>query len=76
MAELGWGVGVDGVAEAVDDAVVVVPAEGGEVVGLVGSAGGLVGDVVGLEAVAGCASVDGAGVVSGEDVAADAGWDG
>ena len=35
---LGWAVRVDLVAVAVDDDVVVVPAEGGEVVGVVGSA--------------------------------------
>ena len=73
---LGWAGGVDGVAVSVDEVVVVVPAEGGEVVGVVVPRGGVPGDVVGLESVAGLAAVGGAGLVSGEDVASEAGWDG
>ena len=53
--------------------VVVVPAEGCEVVGLMGSALGSGDDVVDLEAVGVGASVDDAAVVSGEDGAPEAG---
>jgi hypothetical protein len=51
------GVGVDGVAVAVDDDVVVEPAQEGEVVGVVRSAVDSSSDVVGLEAVAAGATV-------------------
>lgn len=71
---VGWAVGVDLVAELVDDVVVVVPAEEGEVVGVVGAAGVAGDDVVGLEAVSAGASGDGAdALVAVVDVAAD-GW--
>ena len=60
-SSLGWAVGVDSVSVAVDDHMVVVPTEGGEVVGVVGAASRFWGDVVGLEPVAGLASVGGAG---------------
>ena len=52
--------GVDPVAESVDGDVMVVPAEGDEVVGVVVAAVGALADVVGLEPVAAVASLDGA----------------
>jgi hypothetical protein len=55
-----WGVGVDFVAFAVDDDVVVVPAEGGEVVGVGGAALAPGDDVVRFEAVAAGTAVGGA----------------
>ena len=71
------GLGVDLVAEAVDGDVVVVPAEGDEVVGVVVAAVGTLADVVGLEPVAAVASFDGASVlVPPGDVAADVAGDG
>jgi len=70
------GLGVDLVAEAVDGDVVVVPAEGDEVVGVVVAAVGTLADVVGLEPVAAVA-IDGALVlVSPGDVAVDVAGDG
>jgi hypothetical protein len=69
--------GVDPVAEAVDGDVVVVPAQGGEVVGIVVAAVGTLADVVGLEPVAAVASLDGALVlVPPGHVAADVAGDG
>jgi len=50
--------GVDPVAESVDGDVVVVPAEGDQVVGVVVAAVGSWADVVGLEPVAAVASLD------------------
>lgn len=69
--------GVDLVAVAVDYHMVVVPAQRGEVVGIVGSALGCGGDVVGLEPVAALAAVGGAGtLVPVEDEPFEFGWDG
>lgn len=76
LSALGWCVGVDLVAVAVDDHVVVVPAEGGEVVGVVGAALVPGDDVVGFESVAAGASGDGAGAVALGHESADVGWDG
>jgi hypothetical protein len=61
---------------AVDEGVVVVPAEGGEVVGVVVPALVAGGDVVGLEPVGGGAAFDHTSCVAGEDEAAESGWDG
>jgi hypothetical protein len=60
LSAVDGGLGVDLVAEAVDGDVVVVPAEGDEVVGVVVAAVGTLADVVGLEPVAAVASLDGA----------------
>ena len=57
-------------AVAVDGDVVVEPAQGGEVVGVVGSAVAVGDDVVGLEPVAGVTPGDGASAVSVEHGAA------
>ena len=53
--------------------VVVVPAEGGEVAGLVGSALGAENHMVDFEPVGAVAGVDDASVVSGQDRSAQAG---
>ena len=55
---MGWGVGVESAALPVDHDLVVVPAEGGQVVGVVAAAGAERSEVVGLESVAGPAPVD------------------
>ena len=60
-------------SSAVDSYVVVVPAERGQVVRLVGSSLGLGGYVVDFEPVVAGAAVDDASVVSGEDGSAEAG---
>jgi hypothetical protein len=60
---------------AVDGDVVVVPAEGYEVVGVVVAALGAVADVMDLEPVAAGAAVDDTAAVAMEDVAAGGGWD-
>ncbi|HKY49543.1 MAG TPA: hypothetical protein VJQ79_16350, partial [Acidimicrobiia bacterium] len=71
------GGGVDGVAVSVDGYVVVVPAEGDEVVGVVVAAVLSFFDVVGLEPVAAVASFDRTLVLVSEgDVAADGAGDG
>jgi hypothetical protein len=54
---------------------VMPPAQGGEVVGVVAATVGAVLEVVGLEPVPGPTSVDGAPTVSGEDEATESGWD-
>ncbi len=73
---MGWCGGVDGESSAVDHNVVVVPAQGGEVVCVGWSALGPGVDVVGLEPVSADAAFDGADAsVSVEDEAAEAGWD-
>ena len=74
-ASLGWTGGVDAVAVAVDGDVVVEPAEGGEVVGVVVASACPGVDVVGLEPVAAGAAVDGAATVAPQHVAAGGGWD-
>ena len=77
LSAVDGGLGVDLVAEAVDGDVVVVPAEGDQVVGVVVAAVGSLADVVGLEPVAAVASFDGTSVlVSPGDVAADVAGDG
>ena len=58
---------------SVDSCVVVVPAEGGEVVGLVGSALGAGDHMVDFEPVGAAAGVDDASVVSGQHRSAQAG---
>jgi hypothetical protein len=76
LSAVDGGLGVDPVGEAVDGDVVVVPAEGDEVVGVVVAAVGTLADVVGLEPVAAVA-IDGALVlVSPGDVAVDVAGDG
>ena len=71
------GLWVDPVAESVDGDVMVVPAEGGQVVGMVVAAVLSFSDVVGLEAVAAVASLDGALVlVSPGDESSDRRRDG
>jgi hypothetical protein len=57
-------VGIDREALAVDHDVVVEPAQGGEVPGIGDTAVGPLHDVMNLEAVERCASVDGAAVVT------------
>ena len=61
---MGWRVGVDLVSEAVDDDVVVEPAQGGEVVRVMITAGGSGPDVVDLEAVPGVATGNSAAPVA------------
>ena len=68
----GW---LDGVAHTVDDDVVVVPAEGGEVVGVGSTVLGPGGLVVGLEPISADASVCAASSVTVEDCPAEFGWD-
>ncbi len=63
------------VAACVDCYVVVVPAQGGEVVWFVAAAMGPRDDVVGLEAVSALTSVNGAAVVPEQDRISDGGWD-
>jgi hypothetical protein len=70
-----WCVGFDVISHTVDDDVVVVPAEGGEVVGICASALGPGDVVVGLEPVAGDASVGCAAAVAVEDESPKFGWD-
>ena len=69
--------GVDPVAESVDGDVMMKPAEGDQVVGVVVAAVGSLADVVGLESVAAVASFDGTSVlVPPLEVAADVAGDG
>ena len=77
MAAVGGGLGVDPETQLVDGDVVVVPAEGDEVVGVVVAAVGSLPDVVGLEPVGAVASFDGAlPLISPLHVAADVAGDG
>lgn len=62
-----WAAGVELVAVGVDRNVVVVPAQGGEVVRIMAAAVGPRGDVVRLQAVPAHASIDGAVFVSEQD---------
>ena len=74
---MGGTVRVDPESELVDGDVVVVPAEGDEVVGVVAAAVGSLGEVVGLEPVAAGAAFDRAlPLVPPQDVAPGAGWEG
>ena len=73
---VGWRIRVDHVAGAVDGDVVVVPADGREVVGIVRAAPRPRYDVVGLEAIARPASIDGAAAISLGDDGSDARRDG
>ncbi len=57
-SSVGWAVGVEGHAHLVDGDVVVVPAEGDEVVGIMGAVIAAFDDVVGLDSVAAAASFD------------------
>ena len=69
--------GIDPVAESVDGDVVMKPAQGGQVVGIMVAAVGSLADVVGLEPVAAVASLDRALVlVPPGDVSADRPGDG
>ncbi len=57
-SSVGWAVGVEGHAHLVDGDVVVVPAEGDEIVGIVSPVVVALLDVVGLESVAAGAAFD------------------
>lgn len=73
---LGWTCRVQDHAEPVDGDVMMEPAQECEIVGMVVPARRSLVDVVGLEAVATAAAIDGADtVVSHPDVTAGAGWD-
>ena len=74
---MGGAMGVDGEAEPVDGDMMVVPAQGGEVVGVVVAAVLSFSDVVGLEPVSARASFDGTlPHVPPEDEGSDCGGDG
>ena len=76
-SSLRWGGEVDPIPVPVDDHVMVVPTKRCEVVGVMGSTLGAGGEVVGLEPVAGPATVSGAGAsVPVEDEPSQFGWDG
>ncbi len=75
MSSLGWAVRVDAVAAVVDGYVVVPPAQGGEVLNVVGPKLTAGNQVVDFEPVPAAASVDGAAVVTVEHQAAYLGWD-
>ena len=74
---VGGTVGVDPESQVVDGDVVVIPAEGDEVVGVVAATVGSLLDVVGLEPVTACTSFDRTlPLIPIQDVASDTGGDG